>query len=167
MTTLAIYTDEYAAIQAAVQRAEGELTPEMEQALSLAHGNLSNKVQAYHHVMLEKRALIAAAEKDKKRLEKFIRLEKAKVARMQLMVEHAARTMGKQKEGAYVLKVGTLRLRATPSKQVVIHDLGLIPAEFLRYPKPEPRKDLIKAKLATGAAVPGASLETNYNPSIR
>lgn len=141
--------------------AEGELTPELEEALAINEANLTLKAEDYVTSMSMLAASAEAAKNEIKRLQAFVRRSENAQERMKTALHNALDTFGIDK-----LEVGTHRLSFRKSEGVVITDEVAIPDNYVIV-ETKINKAQLKADLKAGATIPGASLESRRNLQIR
>lgn len=141
--------------------ADGELTPELEEALAINEQNLTIKAEGYITSMSMFAASAEAAKNEVRRLQAFIKRSENAQERMKTALAGALDTFGIEK-----LEVGTHRLSFRKSEGVVIQDESLLPDRF-RIIEIKTDKAAIKAELKSGIAVPGACLEKRRNLQIK
>lgn len=146
-------------IEQKIAEAGGELTPELEAALSNVDLSLAEKVEGYAHVI--------------DRLESVSKYWNDKAEELYNVASGCANAAKRIKER---LKQGmvemskeevfgeSIRYKLTPTKgSLVISDASKIPDEFLMVEtKKVPDKEKIRTALESFASVPGASLEGGY-----
>lgn len=141
--------------------AEGELTPELEEALIINEANLTLKAEDYVTSMAMFAASAEAAKAEIKRLQAFVKRADNAQERMKNALTFALETFGIDK-----MEVGTHRISFRKSEGVVITDEVAIPNEYIIV-ETKVNKAQLKADLKAGAVVSGAHLETRKNIQIR
>lgn len=141
--------------------AEGELTPELEEALIINEANLTLKAEDYITSMAMFAASAEAAKAEIKRLQAFVKRADNAQERMKNALTFALETFGIDK-----MEVGTHRISFRKSEGVVITDEVAIPNEYIIV-ETKVNKAQLKADLKAGAVVSGAHLETRKNIQIR
>lgn len=141
--------------------AEGELTPELEEALIINEANLTLKAEDYVTSMAMFAASAEAAKAEIKRLQAFVKRADNAQERMKNALTFALETFGIDK-----MEVGTHRISFRKSEGVVITDEVAIPNEYIIV-ETKVNKAQLKADLKAGAVVSGAHLETRRNIQIR
>ena len=141
--------------------AEGELTPELEEALAINEANLAIKAEDYATSILKFEAMAEAADKELKRIQAFKKRCANATERMKEALASAMQVFDTDR-----LEVGTHRLSFRKSEGVVIEDENAIPAAYIIVEQ-KVNKSQIKADLKAGIAVAGASLESRRNLQIR
>lgn len=141
--------------------AEGELTPELEQRLSINQANLEVKAENYATSMAQFEAMEKAAEEEIKRLQAIAKRSKNARERMKSAISTAMETFGIDR-----LNVGTYRISFRKSEAVIVDDEQTIPNDYIVV-ETKINKAQLKADLKAGAVVSGAHLETRKNIQIR
>lgn len=154
-------SEEQAKLNDLLFESEGELTPEMEEALAINEANLTTKAANY----IEAMAMFANGEET----------AKAEIKRLQAFAKRCANAQERMKAsltsaldifGIDKLEVGTHRISFRKSEAVVIDDENAIPDNY-RIIEVKLNKAQIKADLKEGAIMTGAHLETRKNIQIR
>lgn len=153
-------TEEQRLINELLEASDGELTPELEEALMLNEANLQQKAMGYAYTI-----------KDFEALEERI---SAEIARLQARKKSAQRCLSTLKKtlstamvefGIPTIKQDTHTISLHRSKAVVIEDENRIPAEFTKV-EVKIDKTKLKDSLKRGE-VAGAYLQENISVSIR
>lgn len=153
--------NEYLTLAAELEETGGELTPEMEAALTIHEEELSTKAENYLHVMRKLKAECDMAKAYEEQAKEFRKRKEKVISRMEDSLLNAANLYGKFEAG-----IATVSTRE--SESVVITDQSQLPVEYLTRKVVEtPDKLQIKALLKRGEEVPGAELVTNQNLQIR
>lgn len=153
----------------------GELTTELEEALSIHQGDLAVKLSGYrsYHACIEHD--IALCEKEEARIRDIRKSKERVLERLKGAMLQAVLLFGNDtKTGGKVLELygeGSIaKLSTRKSEQVKILDEAVLPVEFWTKPlppEPKPDKVAIKAAIKEGAEVPGASVETVVHLTIK
>lgn len=169
---------EYMSLLMAIEDGEGEITPELEQALQIVAEQKDKKLLGYHYVVVRHEGDIASIDREMARL-KLLKEQATK--RVELLKNHMLRALmlfGEDtgKDGKPLMKLtvkygdSILQLSTRRSESVSIEDEDKIPAEYWRRP-PVPdmvvdKTELSKA-LKAGEEIPGASLSTKFSLVIK
>jgi hypothetical protein len=142
---------------------DGEVTPDIEEALMLTSEELEAKALSYGFVV--------------KHFEDEEAIIKAEISRLSLRLAHAQnkkelfkRTLSDamQQFGIEKIETATLRLSFRKSQSVEILDETIIPEDYVDTKMTTTiSKTRIKEALKEGKVVPGASLSTNQNLQIK
>jgi hypothetical protein len=145
-----------------VLEADGEVTPDMEEALLFNGQEMQKKSMsvAYAIKTLEYNADILDKEIDRLQSLKTKAIKARKFFKQRL-------SEAMQLYGIERLDGGNMKLFFRKSDSVDIIDAGLLTDDFLKYPPPEPMKSKIKAAIKAGEEVPGAQLITKQNLQIK
>ena len=159
--TLWKISEEQAKLNDLLFEAEGELTPEIEEALLINEANLTVKAADYIEAISMFATSEEAAKNEIKRLQAYVaRCAKAQ-ERMKATLSSALDVFGIDK-----LEVGTHRISFRNSEGVVITDENALPDKY-RIIEVKPNRAQIKADLKEGAIIQGAMLEKRKNIQIR
>lgn len=162
---VSLYTieNEYQKIADELMENGGELTPEIELALSINKYQLQGKSAGYAFVIKDKDAEIEAIDKEIERLSKLKQSRVNTKERLKNAIKSAMELYGIEK-----IESNTIRITlAKSAPSVVIEDESLIPK---KYKKTETKTSVLKKEISNdlkaGAKIKGAYLETN-NKNIR
>ena len=163
MSTLFAIATDYR--EAAAKLADLDLPPEViADTLESLSGDLEHKAQNVAHLVRAIEADAAAAKQWAKDATERAKAMEARAERLREYLAGALASCGIEKvEGPGV------RLSWLKSSAVVIHEPGLLPAEFMRQPEtppPAPDKTAISAAIKAGREVPGAHIEQRRNLQI-
>lgn len=154
-------SQEQQALNELLFEAEGELTPEIEEALAINETNLTIKAESYATSMAMFTASVEAAKAERKRLDAYIKRAENAQERMKVALGTALETFGLDR-----LEVGTYRISFRKSEAVIVDDEQTIPNDYIVV-ETKINKAQLKADLKAGAVVSGAHLETRKNIQIR
>jgi hypothetical protein len=154
---------EYINLLNQLEEAEGELTPELEQALAITEQELEVKSVGYSHVIRKTESDIDVIAAEIKRLQALKKSKENTIERLKSSVENAMVMFGIES-----ISTATTVLSLRKSESVEITDESLLPkkyiAEKVTY---SPDKNSIKSAIKAGENVPGASLKTNQNLQVK
>lgn len=142
----------------------GEITPEIEQALTITQEQFAYKCEDYAAAILNIEAVAAAAKAEKDRLAKLQKFYDDTAKRLRTAISTAMLKYDIPK-----VENGTMRvfLRHTQAVDPNI-DLAVLPKQFKTTKVEEVAdKKAIKEAILAGEDVPGASLVDNYNIQIK
>jgi hypothetical protein len=164
MATLFEISDEQRRLNAMLEEAEGELTPELEAALEVNQYNLEAKAEDYRNAILMNASAIEAAKAEKKRLDAFIKRKENANETMKQRIKEAMLLFDTPKIQINGGVGGTLSFRK--SEQLVITDEDYIVSD---YKKIEVSVDKAKLKdaIKRGYNCPGAHIEENMNIQVK
>lgn len=160
MLTLYQIDNEQARLNAMLEETGGELTPEIEQALTLNESNLLVKSQSYVATINQYKALETAAGNEIKRLQDIKKTCENIQTRMKDTLLNAMKTFGREE-----LKTDVYRIGLRKSTQVVIDNPIDIPNEYLKVETSINKTEIAKA-IKQGSVVAGAHLEVKQNLNI-
>ena len=150
---------EYLAI--AQELAEGELTPELEQALMITEANLQEKAINYGYVIKNFESEVDIIDEEIKRLNA---LKKARVNAADKLKTNISNAM--QLFGILEVKAPTFKMNFRKSESVEIYD-GLSQEYITEKISYQPDKIAIKNAIKEGKTVNGAGIIINYNLQIK
>ena len=150
-------------IMSEIENNEGELTPELETALTITQDQFTTKSIDYGHAILNLESMAAAAKTEKNRL-----------AKLQKYYDNTAKAINNaivkamDKTGKTELKTPTLRLSLRHTTSTEVDDITALPKEFKTTKIEEVAdKTAIKKAIQSGQDVPGAHLITNVSLQIK
>jgi hypothetical protein len=150
---------EYLAI--AHELTEGELTPELEQALIITQENLQEKAINYGYVIKNFESEVDIIEEEIKRLNA---LKKARINAVEKLKTNISDAM--QLFGILEVKAPTFKMNFRTSESVEIFE-GLDNEFITEKVSYQPDKIAIKNAIKEGRTVNGAALVTNFNLQIK
>lgn len=150
---------EYLAI--AQELAEGELTPELEQALMITESNLQEKAINYGYVIKNFESEVDIIDEEIKRLNV---LKKARINAVEKLKTNISDAM--QLFGILEVKAPTFKMNFRKSESVEIYE-GLDPEFVTEKVSYQPDKIAIKNAIKEGKTVNGAGIIINYNLQIK
>jgi hypothetical protein len=145
----------------AAQLTEGELTPELEQALMITEANLQEKAINYGYVIKNFESEVDIIETEIKRLNE---LKKARINAVDKLKTNISDAM--QLFGILEIKAPTFKMNFRKSESVEIYE-GLDKEFILEKVSYQPDKIAIKNAIKEGRTVNGASIVTNFNLQIK
>ena len=150
---------EYLAI--AQELTEGELTPELEQALMITEANLQEKAINYGYVIKNFESEVDIIDEEIKRLNA---LKKARINAVDKLKTNISDAM--QLFGILEVKAPTFKMKFRKSESVEIFE-GLDQEFITEKISYQPDKIAIKNAIKEGRTVNGAALVTNFNLQIK
>lgn len=161
--TLYGITAEMNAILALIEEGGGELTPELEQALTITEGQFAAKAEDYGKAILNLRAMAVAAKAEKDRLANLQKFYENAQNRLADAISSAMQAFGHDK-----VENGTLRLSLRHTTATEVDDIDQVP-QLYKTTKVETVADktAIKKAIQSGEAVPGAHLVENVSLQIK
>ena len=163
MGTLYDINENYAAIIAAVEEAEGELTPELEEQLAANGEDFREKIENYLMAVRNYAADVEAFKAEAVAFSAKAKRAAATVDRLKQTVTAAMQLRGMDKE-----RFGNFTASLRRSERVTVDDdlIQQLPDKFKRV-KYEADKTALKEALKAGEEVEGAQLTTNYSLQIK
>ena len=162
MKTLYNINIDYLELINQVEQAEGVLTPELEQALTINKSELEVKSIAYVEVIKQRESLNERIDNEIKRLQALKKSNDTLVSRLKNNLLNAVNLFGNY-------DAGFIKLSTRKSKQVVVdYDVNDLPKQYKTVKVTEtPDKIAIKKALESGETVYGCRLVENVNLSIK
>lgn len=154
---------EYFELLTQLEECDGELTPELEQALVVSQHELEEKAVGYSHVIRKVDSDIDVIAAEIKRLQALKKAKETTVDRLKSAVENAMVMFGVQK-----VEAATTVLSLRKSESTEITNEAALPKEYLTEKITyTPNKNAIKEAIREGKEVSGANLVTKYNLQIK
>jgi len=142
---------------------EGELTPELEQRLTINQDQLEAKGKGYGYIIRDIEAEIDAIDIEIKRLTAMKKSRNNAVDRLKTTLSDAM-----QLYSITELKTPTLKINFRKSESVEVADLNLLESEYKKVVTTESAdKTAIKEAIKNGIQVTGAVLKQNLNLQIK
>ena len=161
--TLYSITSEMEKIMSMIEDANGEITPELEQALAINEEQFVQKAEDYGHAILNLKAMAAAAKAEKDRLANLQKFYENTQKRLEGALSQAMQVFGQDK-----VENATMRLSLRHTTATEVDDITLLPSEFKTTKMEEVAdKTAIKKAIQSGEAVPGAHLVENVSLQIK
>lgn len=160
--SLYIIKEEYLDLISQIEQAEGELTPELENALTINKSELEVKSIAYVEVIKQRESFNARIDEEIKRLQAIKKANDNLVLRLKNNLLNAVNMFGN-------FEAGFLKLSTRKSKSVEVNiDTNDLPKEFKSIKVTEaPDKTAIKKAIESGQEVEGCRIVENINLSIK
>lgn len=159
--TLYKITESYSELMQTIEEAEGILTPEMEEALTINEDQLQKKSIGYLEVIKTKEAFNMVIDEEVKRLTAIKKRNNALTNSLKERLLNAVKLFGEY-------SVGTVTFMTRKSTSVLIEDSELISNDFkTRKVVETPDKKKIGDALKSGEEVAGASLSHNLSLRIK
>lgn len=146
-----------------IESMAGELTPELEEQLTINAHQLESKSIAYLEVIKDREAYVNNAKEEIKRLQTIVKVNDNLVNRLKDNLLTAVKTFGEFEVG--FVKFG---IRKSTSVQVMDDMVNSLPNEFKTIKVAETaNKTAIKKALQEGVEIDGCKLLINENLSIK
>ena len=165
MNNLTLYgiTNEMQQLLRLIEENEGEMTPEIENALAISDDNFAAKSEDYGHAILSLKAMAAAAKAEKERLASLEKFYKNALERIQGALVNAMDVLDHPK-----VETPSMRLFLRRTKATEVDDVTLLPSDLKTVKVEEvPDKAAIKAAILEGREVPGAHIVENVSLQIK
>ena len=145
-----------------IEENDGELTPEMEEALKLNSDNFEAKARGYIWHIKELESDIVTIDEEKARLDRIKKRNEKMIERLKENMKNALLVFGDKQ------KIDTFTLSLRANKSVEIIDETAIPHKFKNVKTVETiNKTEIKKAIESGLTVPGATIKENQNLQIK
>ncbi len=160
--SLYVIKEEYLDLISQIEQAEGELTPELESALTINKSELEVKSIAYVEVIKQRESFNARIDEEIKRLQAIKKANDNLVLRLKNNLLNAVNMFGN-------FEAGFLKLSTRKSKSVeVTIDTNDLPKEFKSIKVTEaPDKTAIKKAIESGQEIEGCRIVENINLAIK
>ena len=162
MKTLYNINNDYLELISQVEEAEGVLTPELEQALTINKSELEVKSIAYVEIIKQRESLNERIDNEIKRLQALKKSNDKLVSKLKNNLLNAVNLFGNY-------DAGFIKLSTRKSKQVVIdYDVNDLPKQYKVVKVTETAdKVAIKKAIESGETVYGCRIIENVNLSIK
>lgn len=142
----------------------GELTPELEQELTISNKDLQTKGVNYAFIIKDFENSNQVIDNEIKRLKRIKEVNEKTIARLEYSISNAMKLFGIDKIETPILKISFRR-----SESVEVLDLNLLNKKYIKTSKPieSADKDLIKKDIKDGKNIQGAILKINQNLQIK
>lgn len=162
MKTLYNINNDYLELISQVEQAEGVLTPELEQALTINKSELEVKSIAYVEIVKQRESLNERIDSEIKRLQALKKSNDTLVSKLKNNLLNAVNLFGSY-------NAGFIKLSTRKSKQVVIdYDVNDLPKQYKVVKVTETAdKIAIKKAIESGETVYGCRIVENVNLSIK
>lgn len=145
-----------ALIDAALEAAEGEITPETEAALNQLEGELEAKVDGIIALIRQREAMMDALKKEVSRLQGRASSCGKGIDSLKKYLMGGLKLAGKPKVKTTLNTVSVVKGR----EQIVVDDIESLPENLLTFQPPTANKALIKKHLDSGEVIKGVHVET-------
>ena len=160
-TTLYDIKQEYLELINQVEELEGEITPEIEEKLTINQNELQNKAIAYHSVILSKDAFNMQIDNEIKRLQALKKRNNSLIDNLKERLVGAIQMFGE-------FTVGTNTFGLRKSERVEVEDVNQLPKEYKTIKVTEQaNKAEIKKALKLGKQIENAYIVENINLKIK
>ena len=143
-----------------IESLEGEIEPEMEEALQITEQQLQQKSIAYLEVIRNKEAFNTLVDNEIKRLQQMKKVNNNVIDRLNENLLNAVKTFG-------VYTVGLNKFGTRKSSQVIVEDVNSLPEKYKTIKVTEAAdKASLKKALAAGEEIKGVYIQENLNLKI-
>lgn len=163
MSNISLYqmTSEQRYINTLLEESDGELTPELEEALVISQSNMVSKAQNYVYAIKEYEAMEKRCAEEIQRLQAIKKRTEKIQDRLKVALLTAMEVYGFEK-----VQLDTHALSTRKSTTVVIDDETQIPDGFIKVTTSVDKAG-VKAALKAGQPISGAHLQQNTSLQIR
>jgi uncharacterized protein YjaZ len=159
--TLYDIKQEYLELINQVEELDGEITPEIEQQLTINQNELQNKAIAYHSVILAKDAFNMQIDNEIKRLQALKKRNNTLTHNLKNRLVGAIQTFGE-------FTIGTNTFGLRKSERVEVEDVNQLPKEYKTIKVTEQAdKIAIKKDLKLGKQIENAYIVEQFNLKIK
>jgi len=159
--TLYDIKQEYLELINQVEEMDGEITPEIEEQLTINQNELQNKAIAYHSVILSKDAFNMQIDSEIKRLQALKKRNNSLIDNLKDRLVGAIQMFGE-------FTVGTNTFGLRKSEKVEVDDVNQLPKEYKTIKVTEQAdKIAIKKALKEGKQIENAYIVEQYNLKIK
>ena len=160
-TSLYEISNDYLELMKSVEDAEGELTPEMQEALEINEANLQVKAKGYIEIIKSKEGLDYAIDLEIKRLQAIKKRNGNVIDALKERLLGAVQLFGD-------FEVGLDKFSTRKSQSLKVLDAKLIPKKFkVKTVTEAVQKAEVKKAIKAGEIIEGVDLITNYNLAIK
>jgi hypothetical protein len=153
-------TNDYQSLMFEIENNEGEITPELNEALTITENELQSKSIAYLSVIKQSEAFAMQLDDEIKRLQALKKRNDKLVDNLKDRLLNAVKMFG-------VFEVGFTKFGTRKSSQVEVLDVNELPKEFKVIKVTEQAdKIAIKKAIESGQDVKGCSIVENINLKI-
>lgn len=146
-----------------IENNDGEITPEVEQALSITEEQFAAKSEDYGHAILNLKAMAAAAKAEKDRLYKLQKFYENAAERLSSALCSAMDVLDHPS-----VETPSVRLFLRRTVATEIEDATLVPKDYKTVKVEEVvNKTAVKEAIKSGKEVPGAKLIENVSLQIK
>jgi len=143
-----------------IESLEGEIEPEMEEALQITEQQLQQKSIAYLEVIRNKEAFNTLVDNEIKRLQQMKKVNNNVIDRLNENLLNAVKTFG-------VYTVGLNKFGTRKSSQVIVEDVNSLPEQYKVIKVTEAAdKMMLKKAIEAGEEIKGVYIQENLNLKI-
>ena len=160
-TTLYNIKENYASLMTDIEEAEGVLTDEQIEALTINKTELQTKSVAYLEVIRKSEAFNLTVDDEIKRLQAIKKRNNTLIDTLKSNLLSAVNLFGE-------FQVGTLTFGKRKSESVTVDDVNSLPKEYKTIKVTEQaNKAELKASIKDGKEIKGVHVQTNYSLKIK
>ena len=159
--TIAEITGEALEIYSNVELMDGELTPEMEEALKINEGEIQSKSIAYKEVIGNQKSYISRIDEELKRLQALKKASNRLVDNLEYNLLQAVKVYGD-------IEIGLTTITTRKSESITVEDINTLPKEYKTVKVTETAdKKALKEAIKRGEVIEGVELVKNENLRIK
>jgi len=159
--TIAEITGEALEIYSNVELMDGELTPEMEEALKINEGEIQSKSIAYKEVIGNQKSYISRIDEELKRLQALKKASNRLVDNLEYNLLQAVKVYGD-------IEIGLTTITTRKSESITVEDINTLPAKYKTVKVTEiADKKALKEAIKRGEVIEGVELVKNENLRIK
>ena len=159
--TIAEITGEALEIYNNVELMDGELTPEMEEALKINEGEIQSKSIAYKEVIGNQKSYISRIDEELKRLQAMKKASNRLVDNLEYNLLQAVKVYGD-------IEIGLTTITTRKSESITVEDINTLPAKYKTVKVTESAdKKALKEAIKSGEVIEGVELVKNENLRIK
>jgi len=159
--TISEITGEALEIYSNVELMDGELTPEMEEALKINEGEIQSKSIAYKEVIGNQKSYISRIDEELKRLQALKKASNRLVDNLEYNLLQAVKVYGD-------IEIGLTTITTRKSESITVEDINTLPAKYKTVKVTEiADKKALKEAIKRGEVIEGVELVKNENLRIK
>jgi hypothetical protein len=159
-TTIYTIEQDYLQLMQEIENAEGEITPEIEEALAINETQLESKSIAYNKVIQTKKALNTQIDEEIKRLQALKKRNSNLISRLEETLLNAVKIFG-------TIETAFNKFGTRKSSRIEVENVNDLPKEFKVIKVTEQAdKKALKEAIKNGAEIPGVTLVECENLKI-
>ena len=153
-------THDYSQLMNEIEMNEGEITPELNEALNITEKELQTKSIAYLSVIKQSEAFVTQLDEEIKRLQALKKRNNTLIDNLKERLLNAVNLFG-------AFEVGFTKFGTRKSESVYVEDVNSLPSEYKTIKVVESAdKKAIKEALKSGKEIKGCSISSNLNLKI-
>lgn len=160
MKSLYEITNDYHSLMNDIELNEGEITPELNEALDITEKELQSKSMAYLSVIKQSESFVSQIDDEIKRLQALKKRNTTLVDNLKSRLLNAVNLFG-------AFEVGFTKFGTRKSESIEVEDVNSLPSEYKTIKVVESAdKKAIKEALKSGKEIKGCSISSNLHLKI-